>query len=313
MERRRRWYGTAGAKQGDGALVRLWLLVLLAASGACATTEAPPRAADLERAHAHLAVSRVGVIGASASAGFGIGVPLAIPLSTALRVPHEMIDGARSFFFMRPFEAGKEAIALMKEERASVVIAVDFLFWFAYGAKPLALRERHLESGLAMLDELDAELFVGDLPDMRGAAESMLPRAAIPPAEEFAPLNRIIEEWSAARPRVTLLPLAKWAADGRARAAAAGSDPAAPSAAPASLQWDRLHPTRYGLVTLAILCADALAARFPALAPEDLALDRERLVSALPAAGELPPPTFRGPLPLGAGQAVPAKAATANE
>ena len=138
-------------------------------------------------------VERVGVLGASLSAGFGTGRTLADILDAAIRPRHEVIDASDPFFFRDPAAAGQRSAALLGERMATCVVALDYLFWFVHGKKTGERRKADLEEGLCRIEALGCPVFLGDLPDMRGAAADMLPRESIPPPEELAALNARIE------------------------------------------------------------------------------------------------------------------------
>ena len=80
---------------------------------------------------------RVAVIGASASAGFGLEVRLGGVVEAALgeRVV-EVLDAGDSFFFTSPVSRGQAAVDKALAFEPTLVPAPDFPFWFAYGARP---------------------------------------------------------------------------------------------------------------------------------------------------------------------------------
>ena len=54
--------------------------------------------------------------------------------------------------------------------RVSLIVAIDFLFWFGYGAgKDAEGRMASLEQGLDLLEGLMGPILLGDLPDVRHA------------------------------------------------------------------------------------------------------------------------------------------------
>jgi 5-hydroxyisourate hydrolase-like protein (transthyretin family) len=217
-------------------------------------------------------VERVGVLGASLSAGFGTGRTLADILDAAIRARHEVIDASDPFFFRDPVAAGQRSAALLVERQATCVIALDYLFWFAHGKKTGDRRMADIEEGLRRVEDLGCPVFLGDLPDMRGAAADMLPPESIPGPEELAALNARIEEWAQGRERVHILPLAAWA-----RAADRAS----------LLQPDGLHPSAQGQIRLAVRCLEILKGSRPGFRGQDFLLAPERLsrkITDLPAA-----------------------------
>lgn len=153
---------------------------------------------------------RISVIGASVSAGFGAPriaetLQIALPAST-------VNDHAELAMFQDVMTIGKAQIDATIKAKPTFVLAIDFLFWFAYIDSNKAGREMSLELGLAELDRLDAPLAVGDLPDMRSANPRMLPRRLVPSSTELEALNARIKQWATCRKRTVLLSLSQWSA-----------------------------------------------------------------------------------------------------
>jgi len=143
------------------------------------------------------ALERVVVIGASLSAGFGAEQTLAQVFAAALKPGHaEPVDYGDALFFTSPLSFGARMVEAALDEEPSLVLAVDFLFWFGYGStdaeggamdsedERLAL----LEHGLAFLARLECPLVVGDFPDMSEAVGRMISPAQMP---EKATLPRL--------------------------------------------------------------------------------------------------------------------------
>lgn len=153
--------------------------------------------------------ARVAVLGASVSAGFA-APPIATTLDAGLPAEADVLDTASVMFFRDPDGNGAAAVEAALAHRPTLVIALDFLFWFAYADAPAEVRAARLERGLALLERLPGTLVVGDLPDMRGANPHLLPPTAVPSPEELAVLDRRIAAWAAARPHTVVAPLAAW-------------------------------------------------------------------------------------------------------
>src|SRR5712691_4205822 len=133
-----------------------WLAVLLLAlSGPAALTgetEKPPapasvRSAPTESAAAKPPWGRIVMVGASAAAGFTESEPLGGPkteqyrlsryLDAALLVAHEPVQNlANAMFFIQPEAAGRYQIDQALKARPTLVVAIDFLFWYCYGEGP---------------------------------------------------------------------------------------------------------------------------------------------------------------------------------
>jgi len=180
----------------------------------------------LDQSKAEEAPKRIHVIGASVSGGFEDG-PLTgakeqgdtIPLHVVLK---QWADGEvrvsthppmqMCMLFMDPDEKGSQMIALAKKKKADIIVAADFMFWFAYGwvrGDQLQGRSQRFQRGLKLLEEFQVPVLVGDLPDMTGASTRLLRPAMIPPPNVQAALNKQLTEWANARPNITIVPLAQ--------------------------------------------------------------------------------------------------------
>ncbi|MSR69721.1 MAG: hypothetical protein EXS17_05170 [Phycisphaerales bacterium] len=231
---------------------------------------------------------RIAVIGASVSDGFGVfirddvaaddltaaksavrRVPSGVNLSDVLRASVPTAPGpiihhyASGFFFSSPGTVGKSEIDRALGAKPTLVLAVDFLFWYVYGTvnadgeimQSEAARVANLEMGLSQLDRVLAAgvpLIIGDLPDMRGAIGKMLSKNQVPAPETLDAVNTRITAWVATRPAVKLLALrtllTALKAGGTLEVAGRVWDPATLGAL---LQNDQLHPTFCGTVIIA--------------------------------------------------------------
>lgn len=244
------------------------------------------RAQDAPAASADTLLQRVVVIGASASDGFGLEAELETPaglevfLDAAWTAPRaKVVSHATNQFFFDPRGVGRDQIDAAREAKPTLVFAVDFAFWFGYGVQAsddarLAL----LDKGLAMLDELEAPILLGDFPDMRPAlkgegpfGQPMLMPSQIPSVEAIARLNARLDEWSAERPRVLRVPLADFVArlqtgrDLELRGQRWSKDESG-----RLLQRDLLHPSVEGTAAMALLALDALERGREEVAPDDV-------------------------------------------
>ncbi len=223
---------------------------------------------------------RVVVIGASASAGFVLSEPfggtntdkckLHRYLDAAIIPPHAPVKNlATSLMFMNP-----DALAAMQVEAATnaqptLVVAVDFLFWFCYGDVSANERAGRFEEGLKLLERIPCPLVVGDIPDMSSATNTgIIGVDQLPGEATRLAANKRLKEWAAAHPRVAVVPLAEFMRATRANAAIKlhnGTLPAGKSRA--LMQNDMLHPNPQGATILALGILDSLTARqksFPA-------------------------------------------------
>lgn len=159
-----------------------------------------------------LDTSRIAIIGASVSAGFG-GAPFGDAFAAAAK-QSQVESAANVFLFRDPIGESRLQVEKALAFKATTVIAIDFLFWDLYGSTDPAWRERALASGLAELERLRASgawIVLGDVPHVVTAAEWMLPRSQVPDATSLAAYNAQIAAW-AKRDRVVLVPFAAWAA-----------------------------------------------------------------------------------------------------
>ncbi|MCH2136240.1 MAG: hypothetical protein MK101_06615 [Phycisphaerales bacterium] len=252
----------------------------------------------------------IGLIGASATAGWGVIVPLDKPsegrrfrhvtLARALEAIDQDLPGVVTksgdpFFFRKRNATRALQMDAVIEARPEAVIGVDVLFWYAYGnvagvdkTTRGAARAARLEEGLTQLDRIVAlgiPLIVGDLPDMSGALEAkpfaFLRANQVPAKDTLKALNERIHAWAAERPDVHLLPLAELIATMQeGKGVTAGGVSWGPD--PRLLQHDRLHPTDEGLLALAAVVSQQLEQiRAPGaeLEPVDKAAARAHLRS----------------------------------
>lgn len=217
------------------------------------------------------AEERIAILGASVSQGFGAppGWGTVVDSSRAT-VPKARTVQASVFFFNNPVGKGTALADAAKAFGPTLVLAVDFLFWFGYGAVDVEGKEiksedarlRLLERGLALLEGFGCPLVVGDFPDASAAVGGILGAAQMPGVETLEGLNARLRGWAAGRTNVVVVPLADWMRRIQAReevrigALSFGADTTA-----GWLQADRLHPTIDGLVALAMLVNDRLVGR----------------------------------------------------
>ncbi len=198
-------------------------------------------------------LERVSVIGASQSAGFGEGEPFHQVLRAALRDDAQIFDASSSAHFVDAHTVGETQILAAKLRRPKLVIATDFLFWYAHGDKPFDQRLADLHEGMQLLASLDLPVLVGDLPDVSGASRRMIGPRQIPAPAERSRLNAEIEGWAAERPNITVLPLAGWMSTLMSGGPLSINGVEVDAEAGELLQWDGLHPTPRGQAALVLL------------------------------------------------------------
>lgn len=219
--------------------------------------------------HAAISFERVAVMGASMSAGFG-GAPVGNLLDELITVDHDVTSVADTFFYVSPFEKGREQIDRVGAMKPTVVVALDTLFWFVYVSADADRRMARLEQGLGLLERISAPLLLGDIPHMRDANPTMLAPEAIPPPDQLARFNQRIRDWAKNRIDVVVVPLSDWVGPllrGQDVVIAPGRKPE-PSAA--LMTFDKLHPNEEGVRYILRKLDAALEEQFPATAADAL-------------------------------------------
>jgi hypothetical protein len=223
------------------------------------------------------------LIGASVTHGFIASEPfggtetvrynLSRYLDAALQLPHGPISNfGNSLFFMQVDSLGEQQIQMALDAKPTLVVGIDFLFWFCYGKGfDEQGRLQHLYQGLELLDAMHCPLIIGDIPDVSAAANGMLSIDEIPSSETLAAANRRLKQWAAKHSAVVVVPLAKIIKTAMAdQALAVHSFIVPPGKTRALIQNDKLHPTPRGCAVLAVAILDAFQASQPGLDESDV-------------------------------------------
>lgn len=153
-------------------------------------------------------LSRIVFIGASVSDGFGNGLPPSVLAQRVLKDRgFKILRFTSSLFFMQPLKIGPLQMRRALKAKPTLLIGIDFLFWFGYGWMNKDARMKRLEKGLALLDQFPGKILVGNLPDMHGADPRMLAPRQIPAVGTLKTMNDRIAQWVKKRPRVRLFDL----------------------------------------------------------------------------------------------------------
>jgi hypothetical protein len=279
----------------DAARMHPWSVTLLLV--ACSTTAAQvpatePAAPDVQQAAPDI-LQRVVCVGASASGGYGWNIELKTRVKLGLLLD-QLLPGERqpcldlgsATLFQAPLERAGEQIDKAIKAEATLVVGVDFLFWFAYTTRygqgtSTQVRLERLDQGIALLEKLDCPLLIGDIPDMTLALEGegpfggpLLRRSMIPTAEEFRLLNERVHGWVASRPNTFLVRMNEFA-----RRATKGESLELRGnrwdgeQTQTLLQKDLLHPTVEGSFGLLVVALDQLVEEHEGLGPQDIAWD----------------------------------------
>ncbi len=234
-------------------------------------------------------LARPVVLGASVSNGAGLAGELEVPTPFAFLADAALTPGEPSadlgdfFFFTDPVGRGARLVERALEASPTLVVALDFLFWYAFGdGIDDRARPARLELGLAQLARFDVPILVGDLPDVGFALDGYsalvrgpLIRPNMLPAPELRErMNRRLAEWVAERPNAVLVPLAEFVAGAQSGADLnIGGVTWEAGSFERFLQRDRLHPNLEGALALTVLAFHTLAEARADLAPEVLCLD----------------------------------------
>lgn len=262
-----------------------WLAVILLAlsvpRAVTGDTNNPPEASSAAstpaaRAAATPPCGRIVMVGASASAGFTESEPFGGPkslqhrlstyLDAALFAAHEPVQNlANSMFFLQPEAAGRYQIDLALKARPTLVVGIDFLFWFCYGEDPTEKeRLQRFQKGLKLLETVQCPLVLGDIPDASGASNDMLPADQIPSIETMSTANRRLKEWAAGRRQVVIVSLSGFMRTAMADQALTIHGHTVPAGKTRELlQSDRLHPSALGSAVLALAILDVVQSKWP--------------------------------------------------
>jgi len=226
------------------------------------------------------------MVGASASAGFTAAEPLGGPntaqyrlncyIDAAIVVPHQEIQNlASTFFFMQPEAEGKKQIELALERKPTLLLGVDFLFWFCYGEGHTDQeRLRRFETGLKLCEFFLCPLVLGDIPDASGALTGMLSPDEVPRPTALSAANHRLHAWAGSHPNVVVLPLSNFMATVAAnRPLMVHGYPLPQGRTAILLQDDRLHPSPPGCAVLALLSLDAFQSQRPAITSSEVRWD----------------------------------------
>lgn len=217
-------------------------------------------------------LERVVVIGASVSRGFTESQPFGGEkadelrfdryLDAALTVPHgKIINDSNHLFFMSPQKEATLQLKRLSKRAPTLVIGVDFLFWFLYGhLSETGERLELFDQGLSMLEQIKVPLIVGDIPDASAAIGHMLSKPMVPDAATIAEANRRLKAWATDRPGVSIVSLSTFMKASQANSGIKfGQCQWSTGETSKLLQPDRLHPSVSGCAALAIATLTSLS------------------------------------------------------
>lgn len=227
---------------------------------------------------------RVAVLGASVTDGFLLAnetnamITFADVIRAGTTVPmNAPLRRSSSLFFREPRTFGTAYVDAARAAKPTLVIGVDFLFWFGYGAVlPESARLELLEDGLRLLEKFECPVIVGDFPDMHPALKGkgviggpMIFPFQVPNLETLDRLNARLRDWAKGRKNVTIVPLAQFLERLRANEAFDVRGAKYESGAIHKLLDDDLLHTKFdGTIALGLIVQDAITKAVPDL-PED--------------------------------------------
>ncbi|MBI4880417.1 MAG: hypothetical protein HY812_12280 [Planctomycetes bacterium] len=240
------------------------------------------------------ALERIALIGASVTDGFLLPaeVDAMVTLADVVRaacVPEVEAPFRKStmLFFRNPVDYGTRYARAARAQDPTLLIAIDFLFWFGYGfIVEEEDRLQQLEEGLALLGEFSCPVLVGDFPDMMPAAREgvgihgapMISEWQVPQKETLARLNARLQEWADARKNVHVVKLSRFYERLRAGEGVEVRGCSWPEGCMKSLMdKDLLHPTFEGAIAMTLLALDVLVQADPAVPESAFRWDKEMI------------------------------------
>lgn len=222
-----------------------------------------------------ITLERVAVTGASVTAGWGLqtppikgdfgGYPINLKhiVDAMILTPHEEVAYfGEQKFFTRPVVYGSKLIDEIIEYDPTLIVAVDYLFWFAYGNVGFAgekYRINKFKEGLSILENIQSHLIIGNIPDVRKAIGKVLSASQVPTVETIRKMNNMLRSWALLHPNVKVLnvyELYKALLDDATLTTSSYTWPA--GSQEKLLQKDMLHTTFEGTVAVSLVVADAI-------------------------------------------------------
>jgi len=241
-------------------------------------------------ATAKAACSRIVMIGASASAGYTESEPLGGPatlqlrlnkyLDAALLASHEPVRNFSSaMLFLQPESQGQSQSERALQSNPSLLVALDFLFWFCYGEGSSDKdRLERFEHGLKLIEPFKCPVVLGDIPDASAAVERMLSPDQIPSPAALTAANRRLKEWAAARKQTVVVPLSSFMRNAMAnKTVTVHGHTFTEGRTRVFLQEDKLHPSPAGCAILAVAIFDSFLANQTSISSNDFRWDAKEI------------------------------------
>jgi hypothetical protein len=158
--------------------------------------------------------------------------------------------------------SGKEIIEKISAYDPTLIIAVDYLFWFAYGDVGLSGEEYRIKKfneGLSCLENVKSDLLIGNIPDVHKAIGRVLSASHVPTVETIQKMNRMLNSWVLLHQNVTVLDVYTLYGALLDDAAIKTDTFTWPAGSQEKLlQKDMLHMTLEGTVAASLVIADAI-------------------------------------------------------
>jgi hypothetical protein len=214
-------------------------------------------------------LARPVVIGASVSAGFSAGRDFSQVLDVMIDREHQPIEKAFSaLFWMDSVKTGESQVAFALGKKPTLLIAIDFLFWFGYGSmnlegEPITSEEERLELleyGLGLLEPFSCSVVLGDFPDCEESVGIILKAGQVPGPKTLSELNKKLRSWAKGRDNIVVLPLSdKFESIRNNEKLEIGAHVCEEGTTEELLLPDRIHLTLEGLVWLSYLLVSEVA------------------------------------------------------
>ena len=221
-------------------------------------------------------LDRVFVTGASVTAGFGVTTPpvkgdlgaytvnVKHVIEGMITSKHEDVAYFGDLLFFKNAKANAAGfVEKIKEYEPTLVVGIDFLFWFGHGSAPKdvdvqAYRIEKMQFALELLEQLSVPVIVGNLPDVSSTVEKMLSVNNIPTKETLHILNERIRDWGELNENVTVIDAyALWHKAMQGEEIVLFNHTWPEGSQEKLLQKDMLHTTLEGTVAACLLVAKA--------------------------------------------------------
>lgn len=220
------------------------------------------------------AFARVALCGASVTDGFLIPhevhamISLADTLAAACAFDAPLpMRRSSALFFFEPRHYATRYLEQIEAYDPTLLIAVDFLFWFGYGWNAENQRVARLDEGLKLLERFHCPVVIGSFPDVSAAATRgvgihggpMIAVGQVPQPDTLRQLNERVAQFAATHQNVIVVPMGEFLGQLAAgtpidvRGNRYGAD-----GFTRLMDQDLLHPNFEGLSMLTLLICDTL-------------------------------------------------------